>query len=370
MIDTKDMQEAALLGWVSRLQRDKGQLTWTNIPQYQYGQLGTGMSVFSSNNKPKDMQGLSSIKSKFWKMVLTTWLSHTEVKQLNDISDEIIPSQIIWNNHLVKYQNKSLFMPKWIKANILYIQDIIIDNRLITFEQLCRKMEITASIWLEYFTVINAIPQPWRNTQVNGDNHVDIVTFKEKDIQAWSMKDFRRELQPQNIQPKSVHFWQRKFPNVNFSEQYWCLAHHCCKEIRLKTLQWKILHNIYPTNIMLKKMGKTETENCVHCGVKDYIEHFFYQCTRVKQLWKEVQSVINAKIGQRINIDEQIVILGIIEGLDQKKQKIANILILIAKMCISKFKYGKSPNLLATWEAEIYIRGKVIDHLLQAIEKS
>ena len=44
----------------------------------------------------------------------------------------------------------------------------------------------------------------------------------------------------------------RKF-NVKVTEEHWLSAFNCCKETRLQALQWKILHNIYPTGTLLKK---------------------------------------------------------------------------------------------------------------------
>ena len=52
-------------------------------------------------------------------------------------------------------------------------------------------------------------------------------------------------------------------------------AIHATKEIRLRVLHWKITHSIYPTNILLHKMGLSNTENCNSCEEKDYIEHFW-----------------------------------------------------------------------------------------------
>ena len=45
---------------------------------------------------------------------------------------------------------------------------------------------------------------------------------------------------------------------------------------RNKTLQWKILHDIFPTNLLLCKMKVRDDQMCSYCNdVVDYIEHFF-----------------------------------------------------------------------------------------------
>ena len=36
----------------------------------------------------------------------------------------------------------------------------------------------------------------------------------------------------------------------------------------------EIIHNIYPTRILLYKMDKATDSNCCFCKVRDYIEYF------------------------------------------------------------------------------------------------
>ena len=47
----------------------------------------------------------------------------------------------------------------------------------------------------------------------------------------------------------------------------WSKIPHCTKEARLISLNWKILHNIYPTKTMLYRMGKEESNICNKCNV-------------------------------------------------------------------------------------------------------
>ena len=65
-------------------------------------------------------------------------------------------------------------------------------------------------------------------------------------------KDFRKAL---NIMHDSVPcangFWSRKF-GLEIDEHIWSMPSLVTKETRLRVLQWKILHNIYITNITLQ----------------------------------------------------------------------------------------------------------------------
>ena len=49
----------------------------------------------------------------------------------------------------------------------------------------------------------------------------------------------------------------------------------CTKESRLQLLHWIILHDIYPTSILLHKIGICSSNKCLFCGEVDYLELFF-----------------------------------------------------------------------------------------------
>ena len=76
------------------------------------------------------------------------------------------------------------------------------------------------------------------------------------------------------------------------------------KEVKLIVLQWKILHRIYPTNYLLNKMKIKQTNICEHCNMNsiDTIEIFFYDCGKIKVLWKAIESEINLTITEHLAI--------------------------------------------------------------------
>ena len=61
------------------------------------------------------------------------------------------------------------------------------------------------------------------------------------------------------------------------------------KESRLRLLYFKILNNIYPTNILLSKMKIKTSDKCEYCKTHDLIEHFFFHCKRLEGFWKCVE---------------------------------------------------------------------------------
>ena len=135
-----------------------------------------------------------------------------------------------------------------------------------------------------------------------------------------------------------MSFWDRKF-GVDINK-YWKIPYTCTKETRLHVLQYKLFHNIYPTNILLNKMNIKPNNKCSNCVSEvDYLEHFFYLCPKVFEFWKEVKNDILIKIGVNIKLNVQTVLFGVIDSqVSKAKLEKINHILLIAKMCISKIK--------------------------------
>ena len=156
--------------------------------------------------------------------------------------------------------------------------------------------------------------------------------------------------------PTCVGTWKRKY-GIDVNSSHWKLLKDI-KESRLRSLCWKIMHNIYPTNIMLFKMNIALSQNCTHCNVVDFSEHFFYHCELVKDLWLEIEKHIITLTNINIKLNESAVLLGYIQknSIPALDIQTINKLIAIGKLAISKFKYGKQRNLIEIFESECNIR--------------
>lgn len=192
---------------------------------------------------------------------------------------------------------------------------------------------------------------------VNEDAHTELLFNNSK---LCSARAFRNHINESKYSdPCAVRFWKNKF-NVDINKQHWDIM-NITNESRLKELHWKILHNIYPTNILLKKLDLADSELCSLCGTDiDFIEHFFYRCDIIKRLWQYIERMVNMEFGTNVKLTEQIVLFGLVDKsvfkLSKDQLKELNKLIMIAKMCISKFRYGVPIDIVIMFEKETKLR--------------
>ena len=342
MIDAKTLQSALYLGWIPKLLSTK-QDKWKSFPTLYLSKLAEGMSILHTPCHPKDIIGYPKTHGLFWKKVLENWLL-LRIKENHNIQ-QVTPSSSIWNNANFQYKKKNLHMKDWITAGIFKIRHIINENgEMLSIQEIRNMVGNSASRQLEYNAVCSTLEATRRhnqlNLEVNEEESIDHISLAGKPICVYTVKDFRKLLSSSSL-PCAVNFWKNKL-NTEIDQKYWLATMEASKEVRLRVLQWKILHNIYPTNILLKKMGLTQSENCSACssGDKDYIEHFFFNCKAIQPIWNQVEEEIKIKTSQSIKICLKTALLGYQNPeITSRDKQIRNHLITIAKMWISKFRY-------------------------------
>ena len=88
------------------------------------------------------------------------------------------------------------------------------------------------------------------------------------------------------------------------------------------------------------------TDMCEFCNTHDFIEHFFFHCKRLENFWKEIEQYIVLMTGKKITINERNALFEILatehHNLRDRTINDINVIVLVAKMCISKAKYERS----------------------------
>ena len=338
MIDIKMMQNSILLQWGSKLCQSKDSDKWLSIPRHIFACFGDALVCFNSNVKSKLFKGIYLIKSIYWQRVLKTWLD------LNNNDENNFSIQLIWNNSFITYQKHVLFYSEWLKNGIHYVSDMYRDNRILTLDEVCEKIGHSPDRILQYNVVYSAVSKFLKTVPTNTLNREDTKPFFHGKVLS-TISGFRQQIVTNNREiPCAQAFWQRKF-NFTLDKSIWSVAYNACSETRLRVLHWKILHNIYPTNILLSKMKVTDNNLCSYCAHDvDYIEHFFYECSAVKPFWKYIENVVLVSFNVKLSITEKEVLFGVtkckhVSGRIAKK---INHILLIAKMSISIYKKTKS----------------------------
>ena len=115
----------------------------------------------------------------------------------------------------------------------------------------------------------------------------------------------------------------------------------------------RIVHRVIATNVVLKKMGIINCEQCTFCDEKDSIEHFLWQCYFTRRFWRLLENLISTscETACNIKITENLVLFGI--DSTAITEKIFDLIILLAKQYLYRCKFEQSVPLVSVLRKQL-----------------
>ena len=330
------------ISWVKRLtNQSKGK--WKALPRIFYNTDNIN-TLFSSNiSQIKELEG-----PQFYKVVQNNWSDITKVDIPNE---DIINSQMLWNNRYITIQNTPYTWKKWKDAGILRVYDILDHNgTFLDGEQILQKYGIRVN-FLELLQIRQSIPFEWRRVIENSGPTSNVegpfFTYNGKIIEISKANSktayivFRDSI---NKPPTCIRKWQEIFPHMNelLQKDIFSRPFIITKETKLQSFQYQIIHrNIYCRK-KLYEMTLVDSPNCEHCGALDTLTHFFVDCHYVSQFWIKLQDWINAVYNEihPFLFTNESIIFGIEQVTDFSK--VINYITLIAKYFINTIRLKSS----------------------------
>ena len=362
MIDLFKLQESFLIKWADRL-FDSSDSSWKDIALIFFENVG-GLAAFMSDLASKDFKGLNLIKNSFWRKVLKTWLNYKN-SEYNKPSRSPNINEPVFNNSNISYKNQILFNAKCTRLNLVYIKDFLMNGDMVPFVDFNIIFKNTADSLLVYNTIHNGLRKyiDYFKSEVEISSHTPFIVYcRGLETGNLDRRTIYEDLRCTEIEPiKTV--WLDHFLLHKEDNKFWCVARDSCSETKIIELQWKILHNIYPSGVLLHKMKIKSNELCEFCGEVDTINHYFVTCQIAKEVWEVAENIISTKCGRRITLSNRNKVIGILksDGFNCKEiVKCINRLILVCKRTISKFKYEKVGNIKLLLESQLSFRNLLI----------
>ena len=118
------------------------------------------------------------------------------------------------------------------------------------------------------------------------------------------------------------------------------------------------VHQVTATNVVLKKMGIINCEQCTFCDEKD-IDFFLWQCYFTRRFWRVLENLISTscETAYNIKITENLVLFGI--DSTAITDKIFDLIILLAKQYLYRCKLEQSVPLVSVFRKQLKLRYKL-----------
>jgi hypothetical protein len=79
----------------------------------------------------------------------------------------------------------------------------------------------------------------------------------------------------------------------NFDEDNITKFRSICKNLNLRNIFFRLIHNDFFTHIRMKKYKMTATDKCSRCSMTETSRHLLYDYVHVKNIWCLFNSLVN-----------------------------------------------------------------------------
>jgi exonuclease III len=279
-----------------------------------------------------------SILSKFYQNAVTTHKKLTKLVEIdiNSLSQESVDIKInkmyyayiqehkILNSTFINQKQKHL-VTKVLKNNIITYRDLLIEQT----------QKNNPSLWFEVMQLLASFPKSWKvvsqRTKNKHTNTKTLIPIKEniwKQSELISLNDITKRLSTQHTNQTIKSYIEQKHRiaiEQELSDNPFTSLRTTIKEIKLRNVQYKILHNIYPTQKHLHKWKLSDNPNCRHCiDVPETIIHAIYECPIAIESKANLERCLEEELGEKIELDKVDMLVGIQSGKiasNNKKQK-------------------------------------------------
>ena len=330
LIDFTEKVKSLKVAWIKRLS-DKSNANWKILPSTIY-MTHDLVFYFSCTQAP-----LQELSSKFYLDIHNSW---SEINKIQIPNNEIVRNQVIWSNRYITIQNKPFKWNNWINNGIIKINDIVDEfGSFISHIDISEKFSINCN-FLDILQLRQSLPYNWRKALLQTSKyHIynePCITMCNNTIPyaKCNTKQFYWQLVVGKKQtPTCVTKWQQIYPDIRIEhwEDIFCQAFKVCRETKLQSFQYKIIHRLTNCNKKLFDMNIKDSPKCTYCPATDDIRHFFLECPKVKQFWMQFFNWWN-RVGDTIipHCGEEVVLFGFPS---------ANDIFVVLNYCMLQAKY-------------------------------
>jgi len=344
MIDIDSMAKSLKTRWAAKLFKDN-EKKWCNIPNMFFRQLATTDFIkthFDVSHIPYNLP-------MFYRQCL---FALHDLQTLDEEDCYSIMNQQIWFSKYVLRNKKPIFNREWYNGGLKYVCQLVNSGgNWIPPDKLFRKYSIvnTPNNVLYLYGLHAAIPRQWISVIQKGkfDMSNDLQTDPlitclgiERSLCYTMNKDLYAafiQLKTSDLIPMLLKWSQEYDIDDSSMALHLYAAYSSSRECKVQSLQFKIIHNIYPCGLKLLHWKIFPTSNCLDCKNVDNLLHHFCRCANMRIFWHSFILWWSSICPHCNAITERDIMLGIVNKRCHSFQ--LNFTILCAKWYIYKVKH-------------------------------
>ena len=202
---------------------------------------------------------------------------------------------------------------------------------------------------LQYNTILSSIPQVWKENLVHDQvepNKIQKTLFEsinmkpQTEVKKYIYKLYQSQTKGNKFDLKKK--WEKYLLNADLeNSKHFLIADKLTLDAHLRSFHFKILHRIVWFNDKLFKYGLSNSTMCSFCFfMLDSMEHRFWSCGIVQEIWKDVMEWFEDSFDYHISLTIDEVMLN------YSKTTMSGLIILMTKYHIYRaFLKNTKPNI-------------------------
>ena len=254
-------------------------------------------------------------------------------------TNQEVRKEILWHNHRIQFNGKSLDFRHWATSGILRINDIC-NNGQISFDKIRNTLRNVSNLYFEFSKLIKAIPEEWKKLLDNRQGAEDLSLNEAPVVPKSSnltFKDIRTNLaKSKSVNNKSMLYWKEKFTDVNtdWGALWTRIFLDRLMPRKICDFNWRVFYGVLPIENRLKSMRKSDGI-CKLCNCQaETLKHLFLECSKLGNIWNMVQGLLCKALDMDISVDYKTIILG--KDIKEKNYDVINMSVFICKWEIWK----------------------------------
>ena len=268
---------------------------------------------FQCNLKASDLNRTWRQKpSSFWIDVLTTWCD-VNYRKPNEIEEP--NNEILWFNSNIKIDGTVVFIETLYKQGVLKVGHLKKeDDSLLSYEEFLVKFPGTRIHFLQYLSIINAMPINYKNQLLVAHPKKSAIEFYLK-VKKVPKKFYNTSIDKPDFFPsRAFERHARQLPNLekDILKNSLEIMYTCTRSTKLRDFQYRLIHMTLTTNKeAFHYFKKVPSDRCTFCKTsQEDIHHILLYCKYTKTLWNNLQSFISRKTGINIHLSDQDKLFG------------------------------------------------------------
>ena len=252
-------------------------ITWKRLFDSELERNG-GEAILKGNLNKKDVNNLK-ISDPFVKEILVI---------LSEVfsSEEHILSSPLWQNSLIRIQNKPVFYKDWLVKGmqVKHLMDESSNFFSLAAFQIKYNLQVRPLTFFGLISAVNRLRRQNTKTQSKYENRFTKFLMSQKPSKFMYpeivSKNCERPISCQEKWRKDINLLPKEIINWKVAYQ---TSFQCTKNSKLITFDFKLLHRQLPTNCFLKKVGLRVDDKSSFCNKEtENLIHLFWRCEKTK----------------------------------------------------------------------------------------